>query len=252
MENQTSLKVIAHVRDDFPTKFGVPRQSGLVGAIRGTIVFEPGFRNADCLRGLDEFSHIWLLWGFSQNEHAAWQPTVRPPRLGGNVAKGVFATRSPYRPNAIGLSCVRLDKIERGGPNGPVLYVSGLDMTDGTPVYDIKPYIPYADAHPDASGSFAEERKDYALTVVFPEEWLLMLPEDRREAMIGALQNDPRPAYQDDPSRIYGVEYAGYDVRFRGGYADGLRGRSLIAETCVYGRTVNSWRILSEKDCISH
>lgn len=214
IKEQTPLKVIARIRDDFPTKFGLPRQSGLVEELKGRIVFEAGFRNADALRGLDEFSHIWLLWGFSETEREDWQPMVRPPRLGGNTAKGVFATRAPYRPNPIGLSCVKLDSIERGGMNGPVLHVSGIDMMDGTPIYDIKPYLPYVDSHPEASGSFAEKNKDYALKVEFPDEWLLLLPENRRKAIIGALENDPRPAYQDDPKRVYGVEYAGYDVRF--------------------------------------
>lgn len=210
----TTLKVIAHIRDDFPTKFGLPRQSGLVSAIKGSIIFEPKYRDPNALRGLEGYSHLWLLWGFSETDREKWQPMVRPPRLGGNVPMGVFATRAPYRPNAIGLSCVKLDSIETDEHGAQYLRVSGLDMMDGTPVYDIKPYLPYVDCHPEATGGFSEESKDYALKVVFPEEWLIMIPEEQREAIIGALANDPRPAYQNDPARRYGVEYAGFDVRF--------------------------------------
>ncbi len=209
------LTVVARVRDAFPTKFGLPRQSGLVGAIGATIVFEPPFRRPDALRGLENFSHIWVLWGFEGVERGRWSATVRPPKLGGNARVGVFATRSPFRPNAIGLSCVKLDAIEKTREFGHVLRVSGADMMDGTAVYDIKPYLPYADCVPDARGHLSGARGDGRLTVDFPETLLERVPEDLREALIGALSGDPRPGYQDDPARVYGFLYAGRDVRFR-------------------------------------
>lgn len=209
------LKVIARMRNDFPAKFGIPRQSGLVDSLRGRIVLEPEFRNPDVFRGLEGFSHIWLLWGFSRNRHDNWSPTVLPPRLGGKTHMGVFATRSPFRPNPIGLSSVRLERIEWETKEGPVLHVLGDDLADGTPIYDIKPYLPFADCHTDAAGGFADEVKDYALTVVFPEEWLSVLPERFREPVKGILAQDPRPSYQDDPERRYGVAFGGYDIRFR-------------------------------------
>lgn len=213
MENK--LTVIARVRDAFPTKFGLPRQSGLVGEIEATIVFEPPFRHPDALRGLEAFSHIWVLWGFEGVERAGWSATVRPPKLGGNARVGVFATRSPFRPNAIALSCVRLTGIEKTEKYGHVLRVSGVDMMDGTAVYDIKPYLPYADCVPDARGGFSDAHRDDRLTVDFPRALLARVPAGLREALVGALARDPRPGYQDDPARVYGFLYGGADVRFR-------------------------------------
>ncbi|MEA4900312.1 tRNA (N6-threonylcarbamoyladenosine(37)-N6)-methyltransferase TrmO [Desulfitobacterium sp.] len=214
-ENQsTSMKIIARIRTNFPTKFGIPRQSGLVDALKGMVVFEPEYRNPDALRGLEGFSHIWLIWEFSEAVRDTWSPTVRPPRLGGNTRMGVFATRSPFRPNALGLSSVKLDGIKLHPDLGPVLRVSGVDMLDNTPIYDIKPYLPYTDSHPEAIGGFAEPIKDYKLEVEFPEQWLSFIPEERREALLGLLAHDPRPSYQNDPKRIYGLEFAGFDIRF--------------------------------------
>ena len=208
------LKVIARLHSAFPTKFGLPRQSGLVDGIDATIVFEPDYRFPEALRGIEDFTHLWLVWGFSGNRHNDWSPTVRPPRLGGNTRMGVFATRSPFRPNPLGLSCVRLAGVEQDSINGTVLKVSGVDMMDGTPIYDIKPYIPYADCHPDASEGFTQQNQDYLLDVEFPEVLLARIPADRRDGLIGALAHDPRPAYQRDPERVYGFEYAGFEVRF--------------------------------------
>ena len=208
------MKIIARIRTDFPTKFGVPRQSGLVQSLRGRIVFEPEYRNPDALRGIEGFSHIWLIWEFSEAKRDTWSPTVRPPRLGGNTRMGVFATRSPFRPNPVGLSSVRLDGVELDTPEGPVLYVSGADMMDGTPIYDIKPYLPYVDSHPEATGGFADPVRSYALQVDFPEELLKRIPEASREALLEILSQDPRPSYQNDPERSYGVPFAGWDVRF--------------------------------------
>ncbi|MBQ3593698.1 MAG: tRNA (N6-threonylcarbamoyladenosine(37)-N6)-methyltransferase TrmO [Clostridia bacterium] len=204
------LEVIAKIRTDFPTKFGLPRQSGLVSELCGKIVFEKKYRNPQALRGLEGFSHIWLIWGFNLAKKEDWSPTVRPPRLGGNTRMGVFATRSPFRPNSIGLSCVKLEKIE-----GDTLYVSGIDLADNTPIYDIKPYLPYADAKIDATGGFAEKVEPYMLEVEFDGDLLSLLPQDKREGAIGMLSQDPRPSYNDDENRIFGVEYAGYDVRFK-------------------------------------
>ncbi len=208
------MEIIARVRTDFPTKFGVPRQSGLAGEARGRIVFEPPFRNPDALRGLEGFSHIWIIWQFSQALRDTWSATVRPPRLGGNTRLGVFATRSPFRPNPIGLSCVKLDCVEPEGPEGPVLLISGVDMVDGTPVYDIKPYLPYADCRPEATGGFTAETEKRRLRVVFPESLLNRMPARARDAVLEVLSQDPRPAYQDDPARQYGMPYAGMDVKF--------------------------------------
>lgn len=205
------LKIIARLHSAFPTKFGLPRQSGLVDSIDATIVFEPEYRFPEALRGIEEFSHLWLVWGFSENRNRDWSPTVRPPRLGGNTRMGVFATRSPFRPNPVGLSCVRLVGVEQ---NGTVLRVAGVDMVDGTPIYDIKPYIPYADCHPDASEGFTLQNRDYLLDVDFPAELLQIIPHDKRDGLIGSLAHDPRPAYQRDPDRIYGFEYAGFEIRF--------------------------------------
>jgi tRNA-Thr(GGU) m(6)t(6)A37 methyltransferase TsaA len=210
----TSMKIIARIRTDFPTKFGIPRQSGLVNALKGVVVFETEYRNADALRGLDGFSHIWIIWGFSQAMRDTWSPTVRPPRLGGNMRMGVFATRSPFRPNALGLSSVKLDGMELHSDLGPVLHVSGADLLDNTPIYDIKPYLPYTDSHPEAVGGFAEPIKDYTLEVEFPEQWLCLIPEERRKAILGVLGHDPRPSYQNDSKRIYGLEFGGFDIRF--------------------------------------
>lgn len=209
-----TLKIIAHIRTDFPSKFGIPRQSGLIDTLKATIIFEPEYRNPDALRGLEEFSHIWLLWEFSEALRDTWSPMVKPPRLGGNTRMGVFATRSPYRPNSIGLSSVRLERIELYTDLGPILHVTGADLMDNTPIYDIKPYLPFTDSRPEAVGGFADPVKDYALKVEFPEELLCLIPEERRDAILGVLACDPRPSYQKDPERIYGVEFAGFDVRF--------------------------------------
>ncbi len=214
------MEIIARIHTDFPTKFGVPRQSGLVNALKGYLVFEPPYRNPDALRGLEGFSHIWLIWQFSQARREHWSATVRPPRLGGNARMGVFATRSPFRPNPVGLSCVRLEKIELDSPEGPVLHVAGADMVDGTPVYDIKPYLPFVDCHPEATGGFADPVREKALRVSFPPDLLARLPESAREALCDVLAQDPRPSYQSDPKRLYGVPFAGWDVRFT--VADGV------------------------------
>ena len=206
---------IAYIRSDFKEKFGIPRQSGLVEALRASIVFEPPYRVPDAVRGLEEFSHIWLLWEFSRARRENWSPTVRPPRLGGNQRVGVFATRSPFRPNSLGLSAVRLDAVETDTPTGPVLHVSGADLLDGTPIYDVKPYIPYADAYPDASGGFAGRIERRLLTVDCPPALLERVPEEKREALLAVLAQDPRPSYQDDPGRVYGMAFADLQVRFR-------------------------------------
>ncbi len=208
------MKIIARMRSDFPTKFGIPRQSGLVEELRSTIVFEPDFRNPDALRGIEDFSHLWIIWQFSEAVREEWSPTVRPPRLGGNTRLGVFATRSPFRPNAIGLSCVRLLGTEQTA-QGTVLHVAGADLMDGTPIWDIKPYIPYADCQPEASGGFTASADPYLLKVHFPEELLALLPEDKRDAALAVLSHDPRPSYQRKPGRVYGVLFAGFDIRFQ-------------------------------------
>lgn len=208
------LTFIARMHSDFPTKFGIPRQSGLVQALRSTVVFEPEFRTGDALRGIEEFSHLWLIWQFSQSVRQGWSPTVRPPRLGGNTRMGVFATRSPFRPNSLGLSCVRLEGVEHTAQYGDVLHVSGADLMDGTPIFDIKPYLPYADAHPDALGGFTDHAGDFLLKVRFPQELLNRLPEEKREAAVGVLSHDPRPSYQRDPERVYGLSFGGFNLRF--------------------------------------
>ena len=208
------MKTIARIHTDFPTKFGIPRQSGIIDSLQGRIVFEPEYRNAEAVRGLEEFSHIWILWEFTEAVRDEWSPTVRPPRLGGNVRKGVFATRSPFRPNPIGLSSVKLESVEIDPKLGPVLHVSGADLMDGTPIYDIKPYIAYTDSHPDAVSGFADRVKDKALLVKFPENLLRILPAEKREDAVRILEMDPRPAYQDDPERRYGTAFAGFDIRF--------------------------------------
>lgn len=208
------MRPIAHIHSDFSTKFGIPRQSGIVESLQAEIVFTPEFRSREAVRGLDGYSHIWLIWEFSENVDAPWSPTVRPPRLGGNVRMGVFATRSPFRPNPIGLSCVRLERIEFSDARGPVLHVAGADLMDGTPIYDIKPYLPYADAHPEALGGFAPSPKE-TIEVKSPPELLQKLPEGQREALLGVLAQDPRPQYQNDPERVYGMSFGGWDVKFR-------------------------------------
>lgn len=212
---QLTMHIIANIHSDFPTKFGIPRQSGLVEELTAKIVFTPDYRAPEAVRGLEDFSHIWLIWQFSKAVREHWSPTVRPPRLGGNTRMGVFATRSPFRPNAIGLSCVRLLKVEPNTPEGPVLTVAGADLMDGTPILDIKPYIPYADCQPEATGGFTDTAGEFLLKVEFPPELLSMVPEDRREALIGVLRHDPRPSYQRKPERVYGMEFAGVNVRFK-------------------------------------
>ena len=208
------MKTIATIQTDFPTKFGLPRQSGLVDALEGRIVFEKEYRVPAAIRGLEGYSHIWLIWRFSESEREDWSPTVRPPRLGGNVSMGVFATRSPFRPNPIGLSCVRLIGIDETSPDGPALLVAGADLMNGTPILDIKPYLPNQDSRPEATEGFAGAVKDYSLKVVIPEEWLAMVPESKREALRGVLAQDPRPGYRRGDARPFGVEFAGLDVRF--------------------------------------
>ena len=208
------LVMIAKIENDFPTKFGVPRQSGLAPQLVSRIVFEPPYREKDALRGLEGWSHLWLLWLFSGAVRDKWSPTVRPPRLGGNTRMGVFATRSPFRPNPIGLTCVRLEKIDLNAKDGPVLFVSGADLMSGTPILDIKPYLPFADSVPDASGGFAQAGLSHRLTVDFPKDLLEQVPKEKREALLEVLAQDPRPAYQNDPARVYGLPFAGLDVRF--------------------------------------
>ncbi len=207
--------IIAHIENDLPDKFGIPRQSNLVPELQATIVFTPAYRDVNALRGLDGYSHIWLLWQFSENLDAGWQPTVRPPKLGGNIHMGVFATRSPFRPCPIGLSCVRLEKIVWQSPRGPLLLVSGADLMNGTPIYDIKPYLPATESHPEARGGFASDEYPPEKQVEFPQELLAQIPAEKRAALFGLLAQDPRPGYQHDPARIYGLRFAGFDVRFR-------------------------------------
>ena len=209
-----TIQPIARMRSDFASKFGIPRQSGLVPELRSTIVFEPEFRNPDALRGIGEFSHLWLIWQFSEAVRQGWSPTVRPPRLGGNTRMGVFATRSPFRPNNLGLSSVRLLGMEQTKDYGTVLHVGGADLMDGTPIFDIKPYIPYGDCHPDATGGFTDRAGEFLLTVDFPAELLEKLPPDKREAALAVLSHDPRPSYQRNEDRIYGLTFAGQDIRF--------------------------------------
>lgn len=212
---KSEINIIAHIHTDFSSKFGIPRQSGLVDELEATIVFEPEYRNPDALRGIEEYSHLWLLWQFSECADKEWTPTVRPPRLGGNKRMGVFATRSPFRPNPIGLSSVKLIGVEKTENNGYILRVAGADLLDGTPIYDIKPYLPYVDSHPEASNGFALDEKEGSLTVELPDELLKKIPSEKQAALIAVLAQDPRPGYQDIPERIYGIEFAGLDVRFR-------------------------------------
>lgn len=212
---KAEIQAIARMKSDFPTKFGIPRQSGLIEELRSTIVFEPEYRNPDALRGIDGYSHLWLIWQFSQAVRQDWSPTVRPPRLGGNIRMGVFATRSPFRPNSLGLSCVRLLGVEDTKEFGTVLHVGGADLMDGTPIFDIKPYIPYSDSHPEALGGFTDRAGEFLLDVVFPPHLLEMIPHQKQNAAIGILRHDPRPSYHHDPQRIYGLPFAGFNIRFQ-------------------------------------
>jgi len=210
-----ALKTIATIHTDFPSKFGIPRQGGLVDALKATITFEPEYRDASALRGLEGYSHLWLIWLFSESVMDGFSPTVKPPRLGGNRRMGVFATRSPFRPNPLGLSCVKLEAVELSGPMGPLLHVAGADLMDGTPIFDIKPYIPYVDCHPEATGGFTDGIRYERLSVDFPEALLDAIPPDKRQALIEVLAQDPRPGYRHgEASRRYGVAFAGFDVRF--------------------------------------
>ena len=212
---KAQIQAIARMKSDFPTKFGIPRQSGLVEELRSTIVFEPDFRNPDALRGIEGYSHLWLIWQFSEAVRKDWSPTVRPPRLGGNTRMGVFATRSPFRPNSLGLSCVRLLEVEQTTNFGTVLHVGGADLMDGTPIFDIKPYIAYGDAHPEALGGFTDHAGDFLLHVNFPDNLLNRIPHDKRQALLGVLSHDPRPSYQRSSDRVYGLSFAGLNIRFR-------------------------------------
>ncbi|MBQ2370041.1 MAG: tRNA (N6-threonylcarbamoyladenosine(37)-N6)-methyltransferase TrmO [Peptococcaceae bacterium] len=209
------VKIIARIYNDFPEKFGVPRQSGLVPELRAKIVFEPEYRNPDALKGLEGYSHIWLIWQFSEAVRDTWSPTVRPPRLGGEKRQGVFATRSPFRPNPIGLSSVKLEEIKFDSKEGPVLYVTGADLMNGTPIYDIKPYLPFTDCHTDAVGGFADAFVDYSLDVVIPDDLLALIPAEKHKALIGVLAQDPRPSYHDDPTRVYGITFGMQNIKFR-------------------------------------
>ena len=213
MAEELRFNIIARIHSDFPTKFGIPRQSALVPELKSRIVFEPEYRDENALRGIEQFTHLWLIWNFSESK--GWSPTVRPPRLGGNTRLGVFATRAPFRPNPIGLSSVRLEGVERDPKLGPVLIVSCADLMDGTPILDVKPYIPYADSHPEASEGFTAQTVGHHLDVNFPDQLLQCVPPDKRAALTGVLAQDPRPSYQDDPARIYGFPFAGMEVRFR-------------------------------------
>ena len=209
-----NIQIIARMKSDFPSKFGIPRQSGLVEQLRSTIIFEPEFRNADALRGIEGYSHLWLIWQFSEAVRQEWSPTVRPPRLGGNTRMGVFATRSPFRPNNLGLSSVKLLGVEQTAEFGTVLHVGGADLMDGTPIFDIKPYIPYSDCHTDASGGFTDQAGDFLLEVDFPPALLQQLPPGKQDAALAILSHDPRPSYQRNPDRVYGLPFAGFDIRF--------------------------------------
>ena len=212
---QVSIHILARMHSDFSRKFGIPRQSGLVRELRSTIVFEPEYRNSDALRGIEEYSHLWIIWQFSEAVREGWSPTVRPPRLGGNTRMGVFATRSPFRPNNLGLSCVELIQVEHTEKFGTVLHVGGADLMDGTPIFDIKPYVPYSDSYPDAIGGFTTRVGDFLLEVTFPEELLNRLPNEKHSAVIGILSHDPRPSYQKQSDRVYGLTFAGFDIRFQ-------------------------------------
>ena len=209
-----TIKPIAHIRTDFTEKFGIPRQSGRVPELEGRIIFEKEFRDAEALRGIEDFSHLWLIFDFSESHREKWSPTVRPPRLGGNKRVGVFASRSPFRPNSLGISCVKLLRVEKTENSGHILIVSGVDLLDNTPIYDIKPYISHSDCKPEAIGSYADGAAAYALKVVFPDSLLNILPEEKRAAAVACLKEDPRPSYQDEPERLYSMSFAGFDIRF--------------------------------------
>lgn len=214
MKDNISFNIIARVYTDFPEKFGIPRQSGLVKNLKGKIVFEPEYRNNSALKGLDGFSHLWIIWKFSEAVTDNWSPTVRPPRLGGNKRIGVFATRAPYRPNPIGLSSVKIEKIELNTPKGPIIEISGADMLDGTPIYDIKPYIAYTDSHPDAIGGFSDEVFENSLKVEADEKFENIMPKENYESLMQILSSDPRPGYKEDSDRVYGLSFAGYEIKF--------------------------------------
>jgi len=209
-----TLQIIARMKSDFPSKFGIPRQSGLVESLRSTIIFEPEFRNPDALRGISEYSHLWIIWQFSESIRSHWSPTVRPPRLGGNTRMGVFATRSPFRPNSLGMSCVKLIGLENTNTYGTIIHVAGADLMDGTPIFDIKPYIPYSDCISTATGGFTDSVESFLLNVDFPAAFLEKLPKNKQQAAIEVLSHDPRPSYQRDSNRIYGLPFGGYDIRF--------------------------------------
>ena len=215
MSEQNNMKIIARIHNDFPTKFGIPHQSNRLSALKATIVFEPEYRVTEAFRGLEDYDYIWLIWQFSEAVRENWSPTVRPPRLGGNTRMGVFATRSPFRPNSLGLSSVRLEEIEYHSDLGTVLHISGADLMDGTPIYDIKPYLPYVDSHPEAAGGFTDQIQDHKLKVEFPEKLLKKIPEEKREALLAVLANDPRPGYQKDPERKYGMSFGSWDIHFK-------------------------------------
>lgn len=215
MQNTYSIKPIAYIRNDFPDKFGIPRQSSLINTLKAEIIFEPEYRNPEAFRGLEDYSHIWLIWGFSENMKSNWTATVRPPRLGGNTRMGVLATRSPFRPNPLGLSSVRLESIELHSEHGPILHILGADLMNGTPIFDIKPYLPYADSHPEASEGFAGPLKNYSLRIECAPELLEHVPSDKQEALLAVLAQDPRPSYQNNPERIYGLRFAGMEIKFR-------------------------------------
>ncbi len=208
------MKIIAKIRNDYDSKFGVPRQAGLVSNDRSTVIFEKEYRIAEALRGIENYTHLWLLWEFSECTEKEWSPTVRPPRLGGNKRMGVFATRSPFRPNSIGLSCVKLISVDKTEEYGTVLTVEGADLMNGTPIIDIKPYLPYTDAHPEASNGFALTEKAVLKTVI-PDELKKLIPEEKLSSLISVLSQDPRPQYIDDPERIYGMTYAGMNIKFK-------------------------------------
>lgn len=214
MDSLYTINTIARIQSDFPEKFGIPRQSGLIEELKARIIFEPDYRSPDALKGLEGYSHLWLIWGFSKAVRKDWSPTVRPPRLGGNQRMGVFATRSPFRPNPLGLSCVRLDRLEPTEEYGTILHVSGADLLNDTPIFDIKPYLPYVDSHPDARGGFGSTRKDYQLNIDCPPEIRRQIPAQHQDTLLKVLAQDPRPSYQEDPARIYGMKYAGMNVKF--------------------------------------
>ena len=211
---KTEINIIAHIHSDFKSKFGIPRQSGLVDELEAEIIFEPEYRSPEALRGIEGFSHLWLLWQFSECAEKGWSPTVRPPKLGGNTRMGVFATRSPFRPNSIGLSCVKLIGVEKTEKYGCILRIGGADLMDGTPIFDIKPYLPYVDSHPEASGGFALQEKEGKLSVDFPDYLLSLIPAEKHTALLAVLAQDPRPAYINMPERVYGIDFAGFDIRF--------------------------------------